>query len=47
MQGRNRDTDIENRLTDIVGEGEVETHILPYVKQTASGKLLYMTGSSF
>ena len=49
-----RDTDIENRLVDTVGEGEgwtnwersMETYILPYVKQIASGNLLYDTGSS-
>ena len=49
-----RDTDIENRLVDTVGEGEgwtnwersMETYILPYVKQIASGNLLYDAGSS-
>ena len=40
---------MENRLVDKVGEGEgwtnwersMETYILPYVKQIASGNLLY------
>ena len=49
LQGRNRDTDIENT----VGEGEggmnwessTETYTLPYVKQIASGKLQYNTGA--
>ena len=53
MQGRNGDTDIENKLVDPVGEGEsrttgessidVDTPLC--VKQIASGKLLYNTGS--
>ena len=50
MQGRNRDSDIQNRLVDIAGEGEGVTNLecgtdiytLPCVKQTASGKLLYI-----
>ena len=54
MQGRNRDADIENTLVETVGEGEIrmnsesvtETYTLPYVKEIASGKLLYHTGSS-
>ena len=54
MQGRNRDADRENRLVETVGEGEIpmnsesitETHTLPYVKEIASGKLPYHTGSS-
>ena len=41
LRGRNRDTDIENRLVDVVGKGEagtsgescMETYVLPYVKQ--------------
>ena len=49
LQGRNTDTDIEDRLVDTVREGEngtnwescTETYTLPYVKQTASGNLLY------
>ena len=40
MQGSKRDTDVNNRLLDCVGEGEggmiwektIETCILPYVK---------------
>ena len=44
-----RDTDIQNRLVDTVGEGEggtngensIETYTLPCVKQIASGNLLY------
>ena len=44
----------ENRLVEPVGEGEfwtnretsIETYILPYVKQIASGNMLYVTGSS-
>ena len=41
MQNRKRDTDVQNRFLDSVGEGEggviwensIETYILPYVKQ--------------
>ena len=54
MQGRNRDADTENRLVDTVREGEggtnwestMEMYTLSYVKQIASGKLPYNTGSS-
>ena len=54
MQGRNRDADMENRRVDAARGGEagmnsessVETHTLPYIKQIASGNLLYDTGSS-
>ena len=54
LQGSNRDANIENRLVDTVAEGEgwmnwehsIETYTLPYVKQIASGNLLYATGSS-
>ena len=54
MQGRNTDTDIEDRLVDTVGEGDggmnwessIETYTLPYVNYTASGNLLSDTGSS-
>ena len=54
MQGRNRDSDIQNRLVDIAGEGEGVTNLecgtdiytLPCVKQTANEKLLYSTRSS-
>ena len=53
MQGRNRDTDIEGSLVDTVGEGEdginsknsTDIYTPPCVKETASGKLLYSTGS--
>ena len=49
MHGRNRDSDIENRLPDTAGEGEggtdgdssMETYILHYVKHVTNGKLLY------
>ena len=49
-----RDPDIENRFVDTVGEGEsgrngessTEICTLPYIKQRASGNLLYDTGSS-
>ena len=54
MQGRNRDSDIQNRLVDIAGEGEGVTNLesstdiytLPCVKQTANEKLLHNTRSS-
>ena len=44
MQNRKRDTDVENRILDSVGEGEggmfrennIETCILPRVKQITS-----------
>ena len=50
----NGDADIENRLVGTVGEGEggtnsksnTETYTLPYVKQIASGNLLYYAWSS-
>ena len=53
MQGKNRDSDIENGLVDTVGEGErgvngessVDIYILPCVKQIATDKLLHNTGS--
>ena len=46
--------DIENGLVDTVGEreggasseGSTDIYTQPCVKQTASGKLLYSTGSS-
>ena len=49
LQGNTRDADIENRLVDTVGDGEggmnwessTETYTLLYVKQIASGNLLY------
>ena len=46
MQGRKRDSDIENRLMDTAGEGEygtersTEIYILPYVKQIVNVKSL-------
>ena len=54
MQGSSRDADIENRRVDTVGEGEggmkgessLDIYTLPYATQTASGDLLYDTGSS-
>ena len=53
MQGSNGDADIANRLVDTVGKeeggmnGERSTeHMLPYVKQIASGDLFCDTGSS-
>ena len=54
LHSGNRDTDMENRLVDKVGEGEgwtnwersMETYILPYVKQRASGNLLYEAENS-
>ena len=54
LQGRSRDTDVENRLEDTVGEGEggtngqssAEIHTLPCVKHITSRKLLYSPGSS-
>ena len=54
LQGRNGDTDVENRLADTAEEGEsgmngesnTETYTPPYAKQLASGKFLYNTGSS-
>ena len=49
-----RDTDVENRLLDSVGEGEsgmicdnsIETCILSYVKQIATPGLVHETGCS-
>ena len=54
LKGRNRNTKIENRVMDTVGgeegrmnwESNIETCILSYVKQVASGKLLYNTRGS-
>ena len=48
------ETDIQNRLMDVVAWGDrgtnggssMETYILPYVKQIASGNLPYDSGSS-
>ena len=49
-----KDTDIQNRLEDAVGEGEagmkgernIDIYTLPNVKWMASGKLLHSTGRS-
>ena len=53
MQGRKRDTDVEHRLVDTDGEGEVgrmessvDTCTLPYGKEETRGNLLYDAGSS-
>ena len=54
MQNRKRDTDVQNRLMDSVGEGEggmirendIETCILLYVKEIASPGLMHETGCS-
>ena len=54
MRDSKRDTDVNNRLKDSVGEGEggmicgesVETCILPYVKQMTSSSLMHEAGHS-
>ena len=54
MQDSKRDTEVQNRLLDSVGEGEggmiwengIETCILSYVKQIASPSSIYQTGCS-
>ena len=54
MRDSKRDTEINNRLLDSVGEGEggmiwknsFETCILPYVKQIASPGSMHETGRS-
>ena len=53
MQNRKRDTEVQNRLLDSVGEGEggmfrensIETCILSIVKQTTSPCLMHETSS--
>ena len=53
MQNRKRDTDIQNRLLDSVGEGEggmfkensIETSILSRVKQTTSLRWMHETSA--
>jgi len=53
MQGR-RQTHVNNRLTDSVGEGEggmiwensAETCILPYVKEMTGANLMHKAGHS-
>ena len=46
MQGSKRDTDVKNRLKDLVGEGEnsIETCVLPYVKQMTSASVMHEAG---
>ena len=54
MKDSKRDTDVKNRLLDLVGEGEggkiwensIETCILPYVKWMSSGSLMHEAGHS-
>ena len=56
MQGRNKDIDVETGHAEnsTVGDGEggmdwetrTDTHTGPCMKQKASGKVLYITGSS-
>ena len=54
MQNRKRDTDVQNRLLDSVGEGEggmvwendIETWVLPYMKRITSQGLMHETGCS-
>ena len=54
MRDSERDTDVNNRLLDSVGEGEggmicensIETCILSYVKQIASPASMHETGRS-
>ena len=52
MEGKNRDTAVENGLVDTKEEREGEnwesctdTYKLPCVKQVATGKLLFNTGN--
>ena len=53
MRDSKRDTDVNNRLLDSVGEGKggmiwensIETCILPYVKQIASPGLMHDKGA--
>ena len=53
MQNRKRDTDVQNRLLDSVGEGEggmfrensIETCILPMVKQITSPGWMHETSA--
>ena len=53
MQDRKRDTDVQNRLWDSVGEGEsgmiwensIETSVLSSVKQIASPAWMYETSA--
>ena len=53
MQNRKRDTDVQNRLLDFVGEGEgkmfrensIETSILSRVKQITSSDCMHETSA--
>ena len=53
LQGRNRDTDVENGRVDTAGDGEgglswkssTDIFTFPSVRQMAGGKLLYIRGS--
>ena len=53
MQGRNGDADTQNRIVNIVGEGEsgtngrgsIDIYTLSCVKQTVADKLVYNTES--
>ena len=53
MQNRKRDTDVQNRLLDSVGEGEggifqennIETRILSWVKQITSPGWMHETSA--
>ena len=53
MQNRKRDTDVQNRLLDFVGEGEggmfrensIETSVLSRVKQITSPGWMHETGA--
>ena len=53
MQNRKRDTDVQNRILDSVGEGEggmfrennIETYILSSVKQITSPGWMYETSA--
>ena len=54
MQDSKRDTDVKNRLSDYVGEGEgemirensIETCTSPYVKQMTSASSMHEAGHS-
>ena len=55
MKGTKRDTDVKNRFLDYVGEGgvggmiwenNIETCILPYVKQMTSASQMHEAGHS-
>ena len=46
LQGRNRDTDVENGHVDMNWELGIDMCALPYVKQIAIRNLLYSAGNS-